>query len=115
VAMPERDRIDVVLIEIHGIRVKALTPAGLTRARQVFPLTPPCRPDNSDPNHAGCCPMAALSVASAPRFLPGFTTYEQTHHSSTGSGTDLHRADKAPHGRTHTGDPRLHTNGRSLA
>jgi len=62
--------------------MKALTPAGLTRARQVSPLTPLCLPDIPTPTTRA----AQRSLCQSPqrhRLLPGFATNEQARHRST--------------------------------
>jgi len=59
--------------------MKALTPAGLTRARQVSPLTPLCLPDIPTPTTRA----ARRSLCQSPqrhRLLPGFATNEQAPH-----------------------------------
>ena len=62
--------------------MKALTPAGLTRTRQVSPLTPLCLPDIPTPTTRA----AQRSLCQSPqrhRLLPGFATNEQARHRST--------------------------------
>src|SRR6516165_5015399 len=62
--------------------MKALTPAGLTRARQVSPLTPLCLPDIPTPTTRA----AQRSLCQSPqrhRLLPGFATNERARHRST--------------------------------
>jgi hypothetical protein len=62
--------------------MKALTPAGLTSARQVSPLTPLCLPDIPTPTTRA----AQRSLCQSPqrhRLLPGFATNEQARHRST--------------------------------
>src|SRR5215472_17602686 len=62
--------------------MKALTPAGLTRTRQVSPLTPLCLPDIP----TSTTRAARRSLCQSPqrhRLLPGFAANEQAHHRST--------------------------------
>src|SRR5215469_13365504 len=62
--------------------MKALTPAGLTRTRQVSPLTPLCLPDIP----TSTTRAARRSLCQSPqrhRLLPGFATNEQARHRST--------------------------------
>src|SRR5215467_15966737 len=62
--------------------MKALTPAGLTRTRQVSPLTPLCLPDIP----TSTTRAAQRSLCQSPqrhRLLPGFATNEQARHRST--------------------------------
>src|SRR6516162_5866130 len=85
--------------------MKALTPAGLTRARQVSPLTPLCLPDIPTPT-TRAAQRSLLSVASAPPAASGLRheragsppLHAESGSSSYGLPVHLRLLPTPPHG-----------------